>query len=351
MIRPTWLDGNTTVNAAQLTDGDYQYLARWVDQHAKTPQDYLLGLFQAHQVVIVGEFHHVREHKEVVSRLIPQLYHDAGVRCIGWEFSRYADNDRLSGLTTGAAFDRGGALDFARDQAAHEWDSKEHWDFIEAVWRLNNSLSPGREPMRLIGLSCDLYRLVRELKATDPGSPAFSELAQRHDMTMVESVEKEIMAANAKAVLFVGRCHDFTHYEFTPNQNFGRPIMANVLHRKYGDKVFQVWLESGFLPAVEKTMALRGGQPVGFDLYASPFANILSPPNWDAPEVPLSNLARGCVYLGPRSSLHKNTPIEGFVTEEMFGKYKAFYEADFGRAFDSAEEVDKYFGEKRFPSP
>ena len=28
----------------------------------------------------------VREHKEFLLKLIPRLYHEAGVRCIGWEF-------------------------------------------------------------------------------------------------------------------------------------------------------------------------------------------------------------------------------------------------------------------------
>jgi hypothetical protein len=154
-----------------------------------------------------------------------------------------------------------------------------------------------------------------------------------------------------KGLVFVGRCHDFTHYEFPPEVNFGRPIMGNLLYKKYGDRVFQVWLASGWLPPFEGVMKLRGHKPAGFDLYASPFANILSPPNWDAPEVPLSKIARGYVYFGPRVKLHKNTPIKGFVTDEMFKKYKQYYEIDFGRKFKNAEEVDKYFQAHRFPKP
>ena len=106
--------------------------------------------------------------------------------------------------------------------------------------------------------------------------------------------------------------------------------MGNLLYEKYGDIVFQVWQASGWLSPFERVMKLRKHKPVGFDLYASPFTNILSPPNWDAPEVPLSKIARGYVYFGPSGKLHKNTPIKGFVTDEMFTKYKRYYEIDFG---------------------
>ena len=78
---------------------------------------------------------------------------------------------------------------------------------------------------------------------------------------------------------------------------------------------------------------------------------ILSLPNWDAPEVPLWKIARGYVYLGPRAKLHKNTPIKGFVTDEMFKRYRRYYEIDFGRTFKNAEEVDRYFQAHRFPKP
>lgn len=98
----------------------------------------------------------------------------------------------------------------------------------------------------------------------------------------------------------------------------------------------------------------RNGKPAQdyvFDLFESPFANILSPAGWDAPEMPLARIARGYVYLCSRGDLHKNTPIPGFVTEQMFKKYKEYYETDFGRTFANAKEVDEYLQKHRFPHP
>ena len=64
-----------------------------------------------------------------------------------------------------------------------------------------------------------------------------------------------------------------------------------------------------------------------------------------------SNIARGYIHLGPAANLHKNTPIEGFVTHEMFRRYKRYYEIDFGRTFKDAADVDRYFQAHRFPHP
>jgi hypothetical protein len=351
---PSWVSKATPVKASDIPKSDYPYLAAWVGQHGKPPQDYVIDLYKQHDLVILGEWHNVKEHKDFLISLIPRLYHEAGVRCIAWEFSRQADNDRLEKLVTAAEFDRAAALDFARDQGAHEWDSKEHWDVIEAVWRLNRSLEPEKPRLRFIGIFPDWD--IPEIMITwgtkphdSPECQAIIEKMKTADAIYAQPIDDEILAKGIKGLAYVGRCHDFTHYEFKPDQNFGRPVMANILYKKYGERVFQVWLDAGFLDPIEDVMALRKDTPVGFDLFASPFANILSRSGWDAPEVPLAKIARGYVYLGSSVNLHKNTPIKGFVTEEMFKKYRQYYETDFARKFANAEEVDQYFAEHRFP--
>ena len=36
--------------------------ALWLRQNARTPEDYLVGLYERHQAIIFGEQHNVREH-------------------------------------------------------------------------------------------------------------------------------------------------------------------------------------------------------------------------------------------------------------------------------------------------
>jgi hypothetical protein len=214
--------------------------------------------------------------------------------------------------------------------------------------------------MRLVGIfpNIDMCEISIILKTQPPESAEFQKtlvpLIKTVDATYAQPIDQEILSKGLKGLAYVGRCHDFTHYEGcageTPSdKNLVRPIMGNILYKKYGERVFQVWLEAGFLDPIEDVMALRGDKPVGFDLFASPFANVLSRPGWDAPNVPLAKIARGYVYLGSSVKLHKDTPIKGFVTDEMFKKYQHYYEVDFGRKFADADEVDQYFAEHRFP--
>ena len=212
--------------------------------------------------------------------------------------------------------------------------------------------------MRLIGLEKDWdqtrYWIVTKTKA--PDSPQYQEMLSdvlERDRVMAEQVGKEIIEKGEKGLVFVGRGHDFTHYEFPADVNFGREIMGNLLWKEYGDRVFQVWPSIGMLSFVEGILEDRSGDaPVGFDLFASPFAKVLSPAAFpDAPGVPLERLARGYIYFGPRSELHNNTSIEGYVTDEMFSKHRRYYEIDFGRPFRDGAEVDAYLQAHRWPQP
>jgi hypothetical protein len=324
---PEWVRAGRPIAAADIPDADLEYLTRWVEANAKPAGDYLIGLFARKDVVVLGEAHHVREHKELVSGLVPRLYREAGVRCIGWEFSHSKDNERLARLTTGPEFDAEAVLAFARESV--QWNSKEHWDFIEAVWRLNHSLEPGQEKMRLVGLDSDWEptRTYVALRTEAEDSAEFQAAKSRgasRDRHMAGQVEKEILDQGQKGLVFVGRAHDFTHHEFPPDVNWGRDIMGRLLFQRHGERVFQVWLGFGILSVVSEAAERAGGSPLGFDLYSSPFAKILGAERFpDARNVTLDRVARGYIHFGPRSGLHRNTSIPGFVTPEMFERYKS----------------------------
>jgi len=361
---PDWLDSDEPLVSSRVSQKDYPYLVQWIDRHAKPAQDYMIQLFDKYQVVILSEEHNVKEHKDFVIDLILRLYHEAGVRCIGWEFSPFAKNKGLEELINAPNYDEEAVLQFARD-CSPDWNSREHWEIIRAVWNLNRSLKPGSGKMRLVGLPHD-YDFVREmiLAKTKPinspefrDSPEFKEVladAMKYDTSMAQQVEKEILQKGHKGLVFVGLGHDWTQYRYPPEAIFGvdNKPMGSLLKEKYGEQVFQVRALCSADPSfMDQVMKLRIHEWVGFNMQASPFANILVPVGKGAPNVPWSRLACGYLYLGPRASFHRNTPIKGFVTETMFRKYKQYYEVDYGRSFNSAEEVDEYLQQHRWPRP
>jgi len=355
---PDWLDSGEPIRKGQVSQRDYPYLAQWLDSHAKPAQEYMARLFDEYQVVILSEEHNVKEHKDFVIDLIPKLYHEAGVRCIGWEFSPFTKNKRLAELTTAPNYDEEAVLQFARDSSP-DWNSKEHWEIIRAVWKLNKNLKPGSEKIRFVGLPSETdpeWEVIFKTKPID--SPEVQELIKReinrYDASMAQQVEEHILQKGRKGLVFVGLGHDWTQYQYPPEASFGfdRKPMGVLLNEKYGDRILNVRTQCSADPSfIDQVMKRRNYERVGFNMQDSPFANILVPVYNKAPAVPWSRLAGGSIYLGPRAEFHSNTTIKGYVTEKMFHKYKKYYEVSFGkdRNFNSAEEVDEYLQRHRWP--
>ena len=351
---PEWITNNDTIKKSDISVEDYPYLRNWIYSNSVPADDYFYNLFSDHQLVIVGEQHNIKEHKEFIIDRIDSLYHKCGVRAIGWEFSGYSDNERLHKLVNMPVYDSLAVLEFARDQTAHEWNSKDHWDIIKAVWRLNVSLDNNQPKMKLIGIDIneDISDVVIDLYTKPDTSPEHANALKTvimRDKVMAKHVSDEIMDKDLKGFVFVGRCHDYTHHTLNSDNPIAKYIMGNELHKKYGNKVFQVWLYSGWFEIMDEILNKEAREMIAFSIYNSPFANILQHTGWqnDQP-APFSDIARGFIYLVPANKLHKNTTIKGFVNEEMFREYNDSYKLNFGDNFKTAKELDNYLQENRW---
>jgi len=107
-------------------------------------------------------------------------------------------------------FDREDALEFARNQLAHEWNSKEHWDIIEAVWRLNKSLKPDQEKMRFVGLDkdWDAPRVQIVLKTKPQDSHEFQPDGDDHRARWIAQV---LLGASTRGNITVTGLKDTVH--------------------------------------------------------------------------------------------------------------------------------------------
>lgn len=362
-------DGEDAANPQTVEQAD------WLRRNAISAEDYVLKLYQSHQVIIFGEAHNVREHKTFLAELLGRLYNEAKVRCLAWEFSCPEDNEWLKHLVTAEEFDEAAVLAFARDQYL-DWNSADHWDLIRAVWRINHARPLGKPPMRMVGLrSRRVIDAAHKWYALKPGSPRYWELLElmvrEDDAGMAREVEREIIAPSVKGLVFVGRSHDMTKYTFpsgapklllkrlgTDNVPKGlfqpdkpwRAIMGNLLYQKHGNRVFQIWPYSGLFPGIEGAMAKANLSNAGFTVEGSVFEDVKSSPQFvDAPGVPMKRLAQGFVYLGALRELHANRVIPGFISKEMFERHRKYYETDYGRSFNNAQELDEYLQKHRWP--
>jgi hypothetical protein len=206
--------------------------------------------------------------------------------------------------------------------------------------------------MRMVGIDItvdwtDLYIKIKTVKRDTPEGAELQKTYLARDVIMAENAARETLEKGVKALLFVGRGHDETHVGVPPDPPYNRPIMGGLLHNKYGERVFQVAPDGGEFTVLQRAMEAHNHKPAGFDLFRSPFATILSS-EMGSVERPLANLARGYIYFGKCQQLHGNTPIKGFVTEEMYRQHRRYYEIDYGVKFDTAKEFDEYLQGRRW---
>jgi hypothetical protein len=138
--------------------------------------------------------------------------------------------------------------------------------------------------------------------------------------------------------------------------------MANLLHQKYGERIFQVGLhgpqmspsvidkaykgrEPVLSTLIERIMSAGGGRAAGFDVVGSPFANIRDSLSyyyhWQ-PGVAFADISRGYIYLKPVKDLSPCGWMKNFISDEMFERSRPYYEYAYGRKFQNAREVDEF---------
>jgi hypothetical protein len=335
---------------------------QWLTEHGKDPADYAVDVASQHQVAIFGESHENLGQMSFLHKIIPALYHRAGVRCLAMEVCTREDNEDINRLITAPVYDPELALRISRHSPWQAWGFKEYWDTLETVWQLNRDLADGQQKMRIIGLDrqwdgpsialvfssgvdgvkapiWEKLRVFRAL-ATLPTSLAF------RDELMAREVEREIIERGERGIVWVGGNHAFTHYK----QPYGKGRMAYILHQKYGDKVFQVSLQAlDFSPTfsitfprpgyqgpeptinefIERIMAVRGQAPVGFDITGGPFATLRDSTSYyyhSQPSADLADFTSGYIYLEPTAAFQKCQWTEGYITPGMYVRNKPFYE-------------------------
>jgi len=364
----------TVVDVSSLTRSHDSLFVQWLNTHGKTPLDYAVHVVSTHQLVVFGEAHGNRGQIAFLSKIIPDLYHRAGVRCVAMEVCTNEDNEELARLVTAREYDHDLAIQIARNQPWHSWGMKEYWDVLYAVWQLNRSLPDAEKKMRVVGIDSqwDGPSFALALAGADDAvkGPIWERLRifrallglpglVLRDELMAREVEQEIIEKGERGVVWCGANHGFINYK----QPYGKGRMAYILHHKYGDKVFQILLHSkdtspsiidpgysGPAPRmgdfIERIMAYRADSPTGFDVVGSPFEFLRDSTHYHyskQPKTVFGDVASGYIFLEPRERFKGCQWIKGFITPEMFATYKPFYEGRAHRPFKTVEEADEFF--------
>ena len=126
-------------------------LAAWLEAHGRSPEDYILSLFDTRDVVLVGEYHRIRHDEQLVQELVRRLP-AAGVEVFAWEFARREDQPLLDSLMSGAAWDEALAREILFRGFVH-WGYQDYEDILHAAWEANRARPAGAPPLRVIGVN------------------------------------------------------------------------------------------------------------------------------------------------------------------------------------------------------
>lgn len=306
-----------------------------------------------HQVTIFGETHNKQEYLLFLNRIIPALYHRAGVTCIAMEVCLAEDNQKLLQLVTSEEFDTDLMLQIARNAPWRAWGSKEYWDILETVWQLNQGLPEGKKKLRVVGLnfkwdgpsmglvlrSGPVWEKLRIWRIVDDFLLTF-----KGDEVYARNVEKEIIEKGEKGIVWVGAAHSPINYVF--RQKYAK--MGFMLHHRYGNRVSQIRLhEPYYSEAIAALIEEAANDPVAFDVAGSPYGSLRDSSSIYfryQPDVCFSDMAMGYIFLKSYGKLKPCEWLNGYISRDMFMKNKPFYEAMCGRKLRDSLEANQCMG-------
>jgi hypothetical protein len=383
-VRLPFMDRNPAAlkDIASLKDTS---LVSWLDKNAKSPEAYALEIAATHQVTLFGEEHENANTLNFFNLIIPKLYHQSGVRVIGMEVFPATMNKKAEKLVNAKVYDSVLALEIAQSNCWRTWGMKEYWDVLNTVWKLNQSLPDNAEKMRIIGLDSywEMPNLaLLGLSEDSKGKTAFWEKFRvfsaiedipkivYRDNLMARNVEKEIINKHQRAAILIGANHTLINFAPT-KQKDNKAIVTGarfglLLSQKYKNSIFQIVFHTkidfsesdGFCKNtistfLDSVLSKRGNKPAGFTVASSPFEklrdNCLTAftkfPSDKYPSVCYGDLVEGLIYLAPLREHPECKWMPGYVSNEMFMKYKPLYYLMFGKnpeiKFKNATELNQ----------
>jgi hypothetical protein len=243
----------------------------------ENPETYVISKFKDYDYVFLGEYHRNKQDVEFVTSLIPKLYKN-GIRNIAYEFYEYANQPIIDSLLSAKEWDEQILFHKLSKGFAVNWGYTEYLNLIKKAWEFNQTLKDGQPKFRVVMMQYEYFPCKKGLEVYGGVDP---------DKFMADVVEKEIISKGEKALIYCGIHHAFTSYkqpiydfEQKKLQGLSDKRLGNILHRKYPERTFTIFLHSPWISwkgfeeqcvrpvdgAIDSAMAMLKNKPVGFDI-------------------------------------------------------------------------------------
>ncbi|MEZ4655547.1 MAG: hypothetical protein R3E12_18660 [Candidatus Eisenbacteria bacterium] len=337
--------GKTLVDPPPITSALSDQLESWFTAHGSPPEEYLLGLFEDHDVVILGEQHRILHDVALVQKLIPRLP-SASVSRFATEFATRRDQTMVDSLVFGEDWDEqlGRSILFRQFVA---WGFREYVDILKAVWQSNAQYGSADSSIQVIAVNNTMdyshFRSEADWNDDEVWNRVFGD---QTEADWAAPILKAVHEGN-KVLVHCGIHHGFTSYRQPMVENgefirFGRMRMGNVLHDSLGTRVVTVYLHApwntrqGYTPdfvhpaegRLDAYMLSRAGgpYPVGFDVAASPLGDLPIENSVYAlgyEPFTLSMFCDGWIYRKPIHEYETVHYIDGWINEDNLEEARA----------------------------
>lgn len=206
-----------------LLMGSYQ--ANDSEKQLLPARDFLISQFSTKDIILLGEFHRIKEYPAFVAKMIP-LLHKNGINILFSEFALFEDSKLIDSLINCSTFNEKLAIKIQHHDS-WDWAYQEYIDIYRAAWAVNHAVKKGEENFRIIGL---------ERKES---------IDLDYDMAYAKLVSDSAIKKNRKALVYCGINHAFTAFNHPYVVNgkaagFVSNRMGNLLYKKYPEKVATV---------------------------------------------------------------------------------------------------------------
>lgn len=305
----------------------------YLKENGKSPTDYVIDKFNAHDYVFIGEYHRIKHDVDLINELIPKLY-EHGIYNLAIEFGDYRDQNLVDSLLSLPHFDR----DLARKIIYNcdlAWEYKEYIDIYKTAWQVNHDHEKTNK-FRIINISAhyDPCKQGGAWKDIDP------------DVFMANVVFDELVSKNKKALIYSGNHHAFTRYH-QPIYNFEKDTllgfsttrMGNIICDSLKNKTFNIYLHAGWISnkgwdapcvlpvngVIDSIMNIIGNKPIGFDVIDSPFGKLTSNDSYYSighPDFRLDQYCDGYIFQHQFRDYLPITLEDSFYTSENIDHVK-----------------------------
>ncbi|MBN2509400.1 MAG: hypothetical protein JXB03_03950 [Spirochaetales bacterium] len=312
--------------------------AQVVEQH-QSPEDYVVSLFNDHDIVLLGEQQSIADQLLFVADLIPAL-DAAGVHFLGIEYANASDQAEIDRVLTAPEYDAE-AVNGILFRYLVIWGFQEYADLFHAAWKVNAAKQEGQEPFRILGLNIErnwgAIRTQKDLE--DPEARKAVIAAGLPDQVMAQTLIREVVAGGEKAAVLCSFQSSFTDFQFkgyvenARKQGLSSTLrLGNFLYEEIGGRAVTVLLHGPWHDEKEKfgigypfggaidelIRALpEDKRRFGLTLPGTAFEQLGVTGSFSRgyARLTLGEMAGGYVVLGPLGEYAPVTPIPEFINE------------------------------------